>query len=187
MSKFPSLPKNPHLRDAMSAHSEGFGHLCDYHDVILRGPSPLTVADRELIAAYVSGLNQCNFCHSSHRAYAEAQGIDPDIFENLMADPASAGVDPKLLPILAYAKKLTLAPATVTEGDAAAVYNAGWNEKALFHAIAVTGIFNLMNRIVEGMGVVVNPAMLEMSKQRMTADLDNPTPYKNFSDMLKKA
>ena len=185
MSKFPSLPKNPHLMDAMAAHSEGFAHLCDYHDVILRGPSPLTVADRELIAAYVSGLNQCNFCHNSHRAFAENYGIDPDIFENLMVDPASVGIDVKLLPIMAYAKKLTLAPAIVTEADAAAVYTAGWDEKALFYAIAVTGIFNLMNRIVEGMGVVPNPAMLEKSKQRMAANLDNPTPYGDFSRMLK--
>jgi len=133
----------------------------------------------------VSGLNQCNFCHYSHRAFAESHGIDPDIFENLMVDPTNAGVDVKLLPILAYVKKLTLAPTSVTQSDAAAVYVAGWDEIALFHGIAVTGIFNLMNRIVEGMGVVTNPTMLEKSKQRMAANLENPTPYRDFSRMLK--
>ncbi|MFT5655875.1 MAG: hypothetical protein ACI9XU_001600, partial [Arenicella sp.] len=36
MSKFPTPSKNPHLIDVMYGHCEGFGHLCDYHNVILR-------------------------------------------------------------------------------------------------------------------------------------------------------
>lgn len=185
MQKFPSLPEKPHLMDAVSANPEGFDHLCDYHDVILRGPSPLTIAEREMIAAYVSGLNQCNFCHGSHRAFAEVHGIDPDIFEQLIADPEKSGVDEKLLPILAYAKKLTLSPATVTANDASAVYAAGWDEKALFHAISVTGIFNLMNRIVEGTGVIANPVRTEASKHNMSENLDNLTPYADFARLVK--
>ena len=187
MSKFPSLPANPEMIEVLGAHPEGFASLCDYHDAILRGPSPLSVAERELIAAYVSGLNQCNFCHSSHLTFAEVHGVDPEIFENLVADPASAGIDEKLLPLLAYARKLTLAPASVTEADAAAVYAAGWTEKALFHTIAVTAIFNMMNRLVEGTGITANPAMREASRQRMARDLDNPAPYAEFARMVKAA
>ena len=36
--------------------------LLDYHQALLRGRSPLSVAERELIAAYVSGLNACRYC-----------------------------------------------------------------------------------------------------------------------------
>ena len=35
--------------------------LVQYHEVLMRGESPLSVAQRELIAAYVSGLNACSY------------------------------------------------------------------------------------------------------------------------------
>jgi len=187
MSKFPSLPENPEMVEVLTAHPEGFGALCDYHDAILRGPSPLSVAERELIAAYVSGLNQCHFCFGAHRTFAEVHGIDPKKFEKLIADPAAAGIEEKLLPLLAYAKKLTLAPASVTDQDAAAVYAAGWDEKALFHAISVTGLFNLMNRLVEGTGITANPMMRRASRDRIARNLDNPAPYAEFARMIAAA
>ncbi|MEE9433298.1 MAG: peroxidase-related enzyme [Sphingorhabdus sp.] len=181
MSKFPSLPDNPEMIEVLAAFPEGFEALCDYHDIILRGPSPLSVAERELIATYVSGLNQCDFCFGAHSAHAEAHGIDAEAFEKLITDPASAGVDEKLLPLLAYAKKLTLSPSGTTDEDAALVYEAGWNEQALFHAISVTGILNLMNRLVEGAGVTANAMLRETSRKRIEGDLDNPAPYADFA------
>ena len=167
--------------EVLSAFPEGFLALCEYHDAILRGPSPLSIAERELIATYVSGLNQCDFCYGAHQAYAEAHGMDAEAFEKLIADPASAGIDEKLLPLLAYVKKLTLSPANVTASDAAAVYAAGWNEQALFHAISVTGIFNLMNRLVEGTGITANVMMRDASRKRIEGDLENATPYADFA------
>ncbi len=41
----------------------------------------------------------------------------------------------------------------MTPADAEAVLKAGWSEDALFEAIEVAGVFNMMNRIVEGGGV----------------------------------
>src|SRR6186713_1873265 len=42
--------------------------LCRLTQVLLRGASSLTEAERELIAAYVSSLNDCVFCSSAHTA-----------------------------------------------------------------------------------------------------------------------
>jgi uncharacterized peroxidase-related enzyme len=187
MSKFPSLPANPEMIEVLATHSEGFDSLCDYHDTILRGPSPLSIAERELIATYVSGLNQCGFCYESHRGFAEVHGIAPAAFDQLVADPAAAGLDERLLPLLAYARKLTLAPASVTAADAADVYAAGWSEKALFHTIAVTGIFNLMNRLVEGTGITVDPLRRNASRDRAANELDNPAPYAGFAKTITNA
>lgn len=41
--------------------------------MLLRAPNPLSPGERELIAAYVSGLNECDFCCRSHSAFAAAQ------------------------------------------------------------------------------------------------------------------
>ena len=116
-------------------------------------PSPLTVGERELIAAYVSGLNACAYCHGAHQIIAEVHGIDPATLEGLVNDPAGSGVEARLLPILAYVRKLTQTPSRMVDADATDVFEAGWSEEALFHAISICALFNFMNRIVEGCGV----------------------------------
>lgn len=185
MAKLPTLPENPEMIDVLAKYPQGFAALCDYHDAVLRGPSELSVAERELIAAYVSGLNQCSFCHGSHRTYAEVHGIDPEVFEELIADPAAAGVDARLLPLLEYARVLTLTPAMVGDRLAQAVYDAGWGEEALFTTVAVTGLFNLMNRLVEGTGITADPVIRAGSRARAAGSIDNPAPYAAFAAMVE--
>ena len=158
---FPSLPETAHLRDVFQRFPATVRPLLEYHDALLCGESDLSVAERELIAAYVSGLNACQFCFGAHKIAADAWGVDPDMIDALIADLDTAPVDASLRPILAYAAKLTRSPAMMTEADAQAVYDAGWSESALYDAVQVTALFNFMNRIVEGSGVTFDtPACL---------------------------
>jgi uncharacterized peroxidase-related enzyme len=157
----PSLPENPGLADVMKRFPRTMQPLLEHHDLLLRADSDLPVPDRELIAAYVSGLNSCVFCFEAHRIYARAFGIDPAVIDALLHDIESAPVSDRLKPLLAYVRKLTLSPARMTEADAAAVYAAGWSEEALFDAIQTCALFNFMNRIVEGSGVAEYPETAE--------------------------
>ncbi len=184
MSRFPSLPARPTLADVFRRFPEGAKPLLEYHDIVLRGPSPLSVAERELIAAFVSGLNACDYCHGAHRIIAEVHGFEPAVFELLVADPASAGVDAKLLPLLAYVRKLNNAPARVTDADAQAVYDAGWDEQALFHAVLVCALFNFMNRVVEGSGVVTDAAVQAEQRERHEGLKGRSDTYRQFAARL---
>jgi len=157
MPVFPSIGGEPSLDKVFRRFPHTLAPLLEYHDRVLRDSSPLTVAERELIAAYVSGLNACTYCHGAHVIAAEAFGVDPELFEGLMADPATSAADDKLKPLLAYVRKLTLTPAMMSEKDAAPVYAAGWDEQALFDAVSVCALFNFMNRIIEGCGIKSNP------------------------------
>jgi len=150
---FPSLPEGAGLAEVFKAHPATIAPLLEYHDRLLRGPGELGLAERELIAAYVSGLNACAFCHGAHTIHARAFGIEPETVEALMADPDTAPVDERLKPLLAYVAQLTRAPARMTEAQAHAVYDAGWSEAALFEAVQVCALFNFMNRILEGTGI----------------------------------
>ena len=154
MSRFPSLPDKPHLIDVFKRFPRGVQPLLEFHDAVLRADSELTPGERELIAAYTSGLNACNFCHGSHRMIAEVHGIDPAIFDQLMVAPEHSGLDEKWIPLLTYIRKLTEVPARVNDADAQAVFDAGWSEDAFYDAVLVCAAFNMMNRIVEGCGVV---------------------------------
>ena len=172
--KLPSLPENPHLFDVFGRFRSGMEPLFYLHDAILREESPLSPGERELIAAYVSGLNSC---HGAHQHMAAALDVDRAVFAPLMEDVETADVDEKLKPILAYVKKLTLTPSKMTQADVDRVIDAGWTDEALYSAVQVCALFNFMNRIVEGMGVVPSdeppkPMPKEMAQGNYSRILD---------------
>lgn len=153
MPFLPSLPDPAHLRDLYARFPENVQPLMVYTDGLLRGAGELSVGERELIATYVSALNACTFCAGAHRAYAEVFGIDGALIDALIEDVDSAPVDERLRPILAYVAKLNTLPSKLVQRDAQAVYDAGWSEAALYEAVQVCALFNMMNRIIEGTGI----------------------------------
>lgn len=156
---FPSLPEDASVRHALRLNPEAGKLLSEYHQQILRGPSPLSIADRELIAAYVSGLNRCNFCHGTHLATAKLFGVSGDLVRTLIADANLVAAPEKLRPLLAYARKLTLDHNRMTGADAQKVFDAGWPERALHDLILVAATFNFMNRFVHGHGIEGDDAL----------------------------
>lgn len=176
---FPSLPADLQLLDVFRQFPHAVRPLLEYHDRLLRDESPLTVGQRELIAAYVSALNACDFCHGAHAIAANVHGVPEDLIEQLIDDPDTAPIRPEMRPLLAYVAKLTRTPSRVTPIDALAVYHAGWDERALFDAIGVSALFNMMNRIVFGAGILEDPRLrsaeeVQARRQRMGEPGDDP-------------
>lgn len=166
MAYLNSLPDNAVLMDVFRAYPETSRPLLGYHEIVMRGPSPLSAGERELIAAYVSGLNACGYCHGVHTVTAEACGIAAGTAPAALADLDTAPVGERMRSVLRYVGKLTTAPATVTRADAEAVL-AHWPEQALHDAIMVCALFNFMNRMVEGHGVRADAGYLEKSGRRL--------------------
>lgn len=81
MTYLPSLPPDAVLPDVPRAYPQTARPL-DYHQALLR--DPLTEAERELIAAHVSGLNACRHCHGVHQATAQAFGIEEGTLRALL-------------------------------------------------------------------------------------------------------
>lgn len=182
MPLFPSLPDRPHLIDVFRAFPEQVRPLLAYHDALLRGESPLSVAERELIAAYVSGLNACNFCFGAHKLYARVFGIDDAVIDALVTDVETAPINDKIKPILRYVAKLKDLPPKLTDADAEAVYAAGWSERAPYDAVQVAALFNFMNRIIEGTGVAFDFAANPPSEEEMNARKTRR--YSDFGKMI---
>ncbi|MEM9068276.1 MAG: peroxidase-related enzyme [Myxococcota bacterium] len=177
MARLPSLRANPHLADLWKAFPDAsVPPLLDVHDALLRSESEVSVAERELLAAYVSGLNGCEFCWGAHRRYAIAFGVPAETVDAVLEDLGSAPIDEKLKPLLAYAGKLTRTPTELSDEDAQAVYEAGWSERALYTAVMVCALFNMMNRIIEGCGVSFRfrgePSEGELKKRRESTYAD---------------
>lgn len=167
MPYLPSLRPGASLIDVFRAFPATSTPLIEFHEVLLRGPSPFTGAERELIAAYVSGLNRCRFCHGVHTATAERMGVEPGLLPRMVRDGGLEGVSDTLQPVLLLARKLTLSPSSVTKADADAVLAAGWDDAALYYAVAVTALFNFMNRLVEGLGIELDPSYVGPASERL--------------------
>ena len=137
---------------------------------ILRTNPQLTAADKELIAAYVSGLNACQYCYGVHSETAKAFGMPQSLIDALLTDLETAPVSPRLKPVLAYARLLTLTPTRATQGHVDAILAEGWTERDLHDAILTVCLFNFMNRLLEGHGVKGSPALFEERGQALHDD-----------------
>lgn len=167
MSFLKSLPADAVLLNVFKSFPATTRPLIEYHEVLLRGPSPLSVAERELIAGYVSGLNACNYCHGVHEATAREFGIAQGLMVQLIEDIDMAPIDEKMKPILRYVRKLTLSPSKMTQADADAIFAAGWSDQALHDAVSTCALFNFMNRLVEGLGIKAAPEYFSLSAKRL--------------------
>lgn len=159
MPFFPSLPDEAGARHILSLNPAAGRALIEFHSAALRTDSQLTARDKELIAAFVSGLNACQYCYGVHKETAKAFGVDESLIEALLDDFDKAPVDAKLRPILACARVLTQEPTKAMQRHVDAVFAAGWTERDLHDAILTVCLFNFMNRLLEGHGVKGNPGV----------------------------
>ena len=167
MSFLKSLPPGAVLLQLFKSFPETSKPLLAYHEVLMRGPSPLSVAERELIAAFVSALNACDYCHGVHEATARQFGLDEATMTGLLVDIDTTAIDERLKPLLRYVRKLTLEPSRMTRRNVEPVFAAGWSDRALHDAASVCALFNFMNRLVSGMGIEAGKEYFDLAAKRL--------------------
>jgi uncharacterized peroxidase-related enzyme len=124
-------------------------------ETLLRDANTLSPGERELIAAYVSGLNECNFCASSHSAFAAAQLSEGmDLVVSVRADPEQAPVSDKMKALLRIAGKVQQSGRAVTSADADAARAAGASDVEIHDAVLIAAAFCMYNRYVDGLAAV---------------------------------
>ena len=144
--------------------------LMQFSENILRaGECEFSLAERELIAAYASGLTRCIYSYETHKATAEALGVAEGLLERLLEDPEGAPIDDKFRPVLRYVRILSLTPSQVRRDDADAVFAAGWDEQSFHYAVMIAAMFNMMSRILIGYGVE-NTAEFRRERGRILAE-----------------
>lgn len=169
------------LLDVFKLYPRLFEPLVEYHQRLLREDSPFTVAERELLAAYVSAVNDCHYCAGVHEATARRFGVDASLLAQLLDNPATAPVAERMKPVFCYVRKLTEAPAKITEAEVSTFFAAGWDDRALHDAVAVCALFNCMNRLVEGLGISAAPDYYQVSAERLASDRG----YAALSEILR--
>ncbi len=166
MSHFSFLKPTDAMANILFADLGRFSPYLEFAHNVMRGPSELSAAQRELMVAFVAALNACEFCHGAHQATAEAFGADASVVEKLAAGDDGA-LEERERPLFALVRKLTKTPSRVVKSDIDAITAAGWSEKTAQDVICVTAFMNCSNRIVSGHGVFGSPQAFEMAARAM--------------------
>jgi len=121
-------------------------------DVLLRGTETFSAGERELVAAYVSALNDCTFCHSSHAAIAACHLRDEPLVDAVVRDPETAAISPKLRALLAIAARVQRSGRDVREEDVARARAEGASDLEVHDTVLIAAAFCMFNRYVDGLG-----------------------------------
>jgi uncharacterized peroxidase-related enzyme len=160
----------PGIRSLVLFRPETGKPLYALAQVLLRGPSPLAEAERELIAAYVSYRNQCLFCMNSHAAAARClYGEEKNIVDEVLRDMERSGVSDKMKALLAIAGKVQVLGKEVAPADIARAREYGADDREIHDTVLIAAAFSLFNRYVDGLSSFTpdDPAVYATMGQRM--------------------
>jgi uncharacterized peroxidase-related enzyme len=147
------LPESPGIISLLMHFPETGQHLRALTEALLRGPSSLTAAERELIAAHVSSLNDCTFCMRSHAAAARHLYGDGEreIVDQVRADVQTAPLSQKLRALLEIATQVTRSGRNVSPEDIQCARDAGADDRAIHDTVLIAAAFCMFNRYVDGL------------------------------------
>jgi uncharacterized peroxidase-related enzyme len=161
--------KLPGIRSLFDFRQETAEPLCQLADVLLHQPSSLSCAERELIATYVSSLNDCRYCQTAHGAIAAYQlGGNESTVAEVKRDFTEAPISDKLKSLLVIAGKVQKGGKQVTTDDVENAKRLGARDLEIHDAVLIAAAFCMYNRYVDGLGTWA-PEDIESYKPRAAA------------------
>jgi uncharacterized peroxidase-related enzyme len=146
----------PGITGPMRFRPETAKPLNELAEVLLRAPNSLPAGERELIAAYVSGLNECNFCRDSHSAFAAVQlDAGMSLVDQVRADPETAPISAKLRALLRIAAAVREDGRKVTPAMVDAARAEGATDVEIHDTVLIAAAFSMFNRYVDGLGTLL--------------------------------
>lgn len=121
-------------------------------EVLLRTSDSLSRADRELIATYVSHLNDCFYCNHSHGEIATCYlNGDRTIVDDIRKNYQEAPISDKLKALLQIAGKVQRSGNSVLEEDIVNARENGATDRDIHDTVLIAAAFCMMNRYVDGL------------------------------------
>ncbi len=165
---------------ALEDHLPGITGLLEYRkdtaapireltQILLRGPSTLTEAERELIATLVSQRNECRFCTTAHTAAADILLGEENTSAKVKNDIATAPVSDKMKALLVIAGQVQQGGKNVTAESVQKAKDAGATDVEIHDTVLIAALFCLYNRYVDGLATIAptDPAFYKGLAERL--------------------
>ena len=149
-----NLPEGlPGIRGPMAFRPDTAKHLNDLAEVLLRSENSLTRGERELIATYVSYLNDCFFCQNAHGGLAQHYlQCDMQFIDGVKTDMKGAEISTKLKSLLAIAESVQKSGKQVTALQIETAKLLGASDREIHDTVLIAAAFCMFNRYVDGLG-----------------------------------
>ena len=167
----------PGIRSLVLFRPETGQYLYELVQILLRGESTLSEAERELIAAYVSDRNECIFCRNSHAAASRClYGDEKFIVDEVLNDMNKAAVSEKMKALLTIAGKVQVLGKEVTDDDIATARKYDATDREIHDTVLIAATFSMLNRYVDGLATLTptDPTVYEEMGKRMAKGYSFP-------------
>jgi uncharacterized peroxidase-related enzyme len=135
-----------------------------YHDVLMRGESGLTRAEREAIVVAVSAENACQYCVIAHGAALRVLGKDVALADRIAINWRTAGLSPRWEAMIAFASRVNEPRFAATDAEIAALASAGFGESDIWDIAAVAAFFGFSNRMAGALDMRPNAEFYAMGR-----------------------
>ena len=145
----PYIPLEEHLpgiTGLLEYSKETAAPIRELTQTLLRGPSTLTVAERELIATIVSYRNECTFCYSAHTAAADKLLGECETTQAIKANIESSPLGEKMKALLVIARQVQQSGKNVTTASIQRAKDAGATDIEIHDTVLIAALFCLYNR-----------------------------------------
>jgi alkylhydroperoxidase family enzyme len=133
----------------------------------MRGPSEWSVGDRELMAAYVSAVNESPFCVAAHTATSSLWYRDDAKVSAALGDLDGAPIEEPLRATLRMLGTLTR-EGGISSADVRGVLAAGVSRQQVEDALAVCFAFNVTARLANAFDfTVAGPAAMNAGAEHL--------------------
>ncbi|MBK5279253.1 MAG: peroxidase-related enzyme [Bacteroidia bacterium] len=148
-----NLPEElPGIRGPMAFRPETAKSLNELAEALLRSENSLTRGERELIATYVSSLNDCFFCQNAHGGLAQHYlQCDMAFIDNVKKDYQSTSISEKLKSLLAIAASVQKGGKNVTPSQIEKAKSLGASDREIHDTVLIAAAFCMFNRYVDGL------------------------------------
>jgi len=145
----------PGIRGLMAFRPQTAEPMSQLANILLRDTEGLSPADRELIATYVSYLNDCFYCRHSHGEIACIYlNGDRQLVEQVLMDYQHAAITEKLKALLEIAGKVQQSGKSVEAQAIQAAKDLGATDKDIHDTVLIAAAFCMFNRYVDGLGAI---------------------------------
>jgi uncharacterized peroxidase-related enzyme len=145
-------PNLPGIRSLMAFSPDTAVPMGKLANLMLRTNEGLSMAEREMIAAYVSYLNDCFYCQQSHGAIAVCYlNGDEDLVEQVKKDYEHANISNKLKALLSIAGSVQKGGKHVTEEQIKKAKEEGATDRDIHDTVLIAALFCMFNRYVDGL------------------------------------
>jgi len=176
------LPEGlPGIRGPMAFRPETAKPLNELAEVLLRSDNSMTRGERELIATYVSYLNDCFFCQNVHRSTAQHYlQCDISFIDAVKSDYQSTSISEKMKALLAIAASVQKSGKDVTADEIEKARSCGASDREIHDTVLIAAAFCMFNRYVDGLATWApedREFYVKRGKQRAEEGYANYNPY----------